>query len=209
MSIEAAKSVLESGPKKRPALRPLFVVGTICAAVFFGWVLWPSTQEEEAHDLSRADGRSRFCVTSYSKRQMPPNLTLRQRLFWLWMEYNRRRGKPLGTFSFPAASVRSCSIQGLLYQCMEVTGTRYLIAVEIVGTVDFGTTNVLTGGQWVQAFERAIESSKSVICYAYGKKRNLEDTLLVIHERPGLVKILPASKFADDQKAGLVRKAQR
>lgn len=92
---------------------------------------------------------------------------------------------------------------------MEVTGTRYLIAVEIAGTVDFGTTNVLTGTQWVQAFEQAIESSKSVLCYDFGKKRNFEDTLVVIHERPGLVKIVPESKLADYQKAGLVRKGQR
>jgi hypothetical protein len=181
----------------------------LCAAVFFGFVLWPSTPETEAHDLSRADGRSRFYASSYSKRQMPPNLTLRQRLFWLWLEYNRRRGKPLGTFSFPAAPVRTCSIQGLLDECMEVTGTRYLVAVEIAGPVEFGTTNVLTGPQWVQAFERAIESSKSVIYYDYAKKRNFMDTLLVIHERPGLVKILPASKLADYQNAGLVRKASR
>lgn len=88
---------------------------------------------------------------------------------------------------------------------MEATGTRYLIAVEVGGTVEFGTTNVLNGVQWVQAFEHAIESSKSVICYDYAKKRNFEDTLLVIHERPGLVKIVPSTKLAEYQKAGLVK----
>ena len=87
---------------------------------------------------------------------------------------------------------------------MEVTGTRYLVAVEIGGGIEFGHTNVLSGPRWVAAFERAIAESTNVMCYDYSTKRNFQDSLLLIREKPGLVKIVPRSKLADYQKAGLV-----
>jgi len=86
---------------------------------------------------------------------------------------------------------------------MQVTGTQYFVAVEIAGAVEFGSTNVLNGAQWVAAFEHAIETSP-VLCYDYEKKRNFEDTLLLIREKGGLVKVVPRSKLADYEKAGLV-----
>jgi hypothetical protein len=92
---------------------------------------------------------------------------------------------------------------------MEVSGTQYLIAVEIGGAVEFGSTNALNGAQWVVAFEHTIETSNPVICYDYAKKRNFQDTLLLIRERPGLVKVLPRTKLAEYQKAGLVKADSR
>ena len=88
---------------------------------------------------------------------------------------------------------------------MQVSGTQYLIAVEIAGAVEFGHTNVLTGAQWVAAFEHTIETNGPVLCYDWGKKRAFQDTLLLIRERPRLVKVVPRSKLADYQKAGLVK----
>jgi hypothetical protein len=93
----------------------------------------------------------------------------------------------------------------MLSQCMEVTGTRYLIAVEVGGAVEFGSTNALNGAQWVEAFEHAIETSDPVVCYDYVKKRNFQDTLLLIRERPRVVEVVPRSKLAEYQKAGLVK----
>ena len=89
---------------------------------------------------------------------------------------------------------------------MEATGTHYYVAVEIGGGVQFGTPTVLNGVQWVAAFENAIETSGPVVCYDFGKKSNFEDTLLLIREKPGVVKIVPKCKLADYQKAGLVKK---
>src|SRR5436853_7865741 len=105
------------------------------------------------------------------------------------MEYQRRHGKPNPTaWSFPATPVQPCSIEGLLNQCMEVSGTHYLVAVEIAGGgVQFGSTNVLNGAQWVAAFEHALETNSSVLCYDYAKKRNFEDSLLLIRQGRGLV----------------------
>jgi len=88
---------------------------------------------------------------------------------------------------------------------MEVSGTKYYIAVEVAGAVEFGSTNALNGAQFVAAFEHAIETSGPVICYDYAKKRNFQDTLLVLRESPRVVKVVPRSKLADYQKAGLVK----
>lgn len=81
---------------------------------------------------------------------------------------------------------------------MEMTGTQYLIAVEIAGSIQFRCTNALNGAQWVAAFEHAIEASDPVICYDYATKRNFEDRLLLIREKPGVVKVVPRTKLAED-----------
>ncbi len=41
----------------------------------------------------------------------------------------------------------------------------------------------------------------------HAERRNFLDTLLLIHERPGLVKVVPRSKLAEYEKAGLVKAA--
>jgi len=196
--------------KKRAAIRPWFLATILAIAALFGWLVWPSESQIGPLELSRVDGKSRFYATTYSKMQTPPNLSLRQRLFWAWMQYQRRYGKRNpATYSFAPSPVQLCSIHGLLNQCMEVSGTRYLIAVEIAGAVEFGSTNALSGAQWVAAFEHAIETSSPIICYDYAKKRNFQDTLLLIRERPGVVKVVPRTKLAVYQRAGLVKASSR
>jgi hypothetical protein len=202
----SAETPLPGEPKKRPAVRPWFFAIILGMAAFIAWLAWPAEPRIDAFELSRADGKSRFYATTYSTMQTPAKLSLRQRLVWWWMQYQRRHAKrnPAG-YSFPASPVQPCSIHGLLNQCMEVTGTQYLIAVEIAGAVDFGSTNVLNGAQWAAAFEHAIETSKEVVCYDYAKKRNFEDTLVLIREKSGVVKVVPSTKLAEYQKAGLVK----
>jgi len=211
MSTEAPLPAGKGGsPKKRPALRLWVLATALGVAAVYGWLLWPSDPEISPHDLSRADGRSRFYATSYSKLEMPRKLPLPERLLWTWTQYLRRHAKRNpAAYTFPASPVRLCSIHGLLNQCMEITGTQYLIAVEIAGAVEFGSTNSLNGAQWAAAFEHAIEASDSLVCYDYAKKRNFQDTLLVIRERPGVAKIVPRTKLAEYQKAGLVKAGSR
>ena len=88
---------------------------------------------------------------------------------------------------------------------MQVSGTKYLIAVEIAGAVEFGHTNILNGAQWVAAFEHALETNGPVVCYDWAKKQNFQDTLVLIREPPRVVKIVPRTKLVDYQKAGLVK----
>lgn len=98
-----------------------------------------------------------------------------------------------------------CSITALLDQCMHVSGKQYLVAVEIQGDVEFGSTKTLNGLQFVAAFEHALQTSSPVNCYDYAKKSAFEDTLLVIHEGPRLVRVVPRSKLGEYQQAGLVK----
>src|SRR2546428_12330079 len=161
-------------------------------------------------DWRRGGGVPRCGPRAYQGRHNPPNLPLRQRAFWAWTQYKRRHGKPNpAAYSFPATPVQPCSIGGLLNQCMEVAGTQYFIAVEIGGAVEFGSTNALNGVQWVAAFEHAIETSSPVVCYDYAKKRSFQDTLLLIRETHRVVKIVPRTKLAEYQEAGLVKTDSR
>lgn len=211
MSTEAQLPAGKSGSaKKRPALRPWFLAIALGIAAFYGWLLWPSDSEISPYDLSRADGKSRFYATTYAKLEMPRKLALPQRLLWTLKHYEwRHRKRNPAAYTFPASPVQLCSIHGMLNQCMEGTGTQYFIAVEIAGAVEFGTTNSLNGAQWVAGFEHALEASDAVVCFDYAKKRNFQDTLLVIHERPGVVKIVPRTKLAEYQNAGLVKADSR
>lgn len=183
----------------------VFII-TASLAVLFGWLFWPSAPEIGAHELSRADGKPRFDVTKYPRVERPANLSLPQRIAWEWAQYKwRHRKRNPATYSFPATPVQPCSIHGLLNQCMEVSGTRYYIAVEIAGGIDFGHTNVLNGAQWIAGIEKALESSTNAICYDYAKKRNFVDGLVLIRERRGVVKVLPRTKLADYERAGLCK----
>jgi hypothetical protein len=202
-------SVPETKQRKPAILGLLVVLIALALAGIVSWFMFSSLVDplaaDDPYDLSRADGQSRFWSTRYPVALAPPNSGFFQRVMVGWGNFRARHGKRrLLSMSFPATPVRTCSIQGLLNQCMEVTGTRYLIAVEIAGTVEFGHTNMLTGPQWVAAFENAVQSSKSVLCYDYSTKSNFEDSLLFIRQKPGLVKVVPRSKLGAYQKAGLV-----
>src|SRR5664279_4463640 len=111
MSTEPCLPTPESGSRKRVALRPWFVAIVLGIAAFYGWLFWPGQPGTSPLELSRADGKTRFYATTYSKTEVPLNLSLRERLFWAWREYQRRHGKRNpAAYSFPAASVRLCSI---------------------------------------------------------------------------------------------------
>ncbi len=171
-------------------------------------LVWPFESELDPTELSRVDGKPRFRATTYSQVRVPANLSLGQQVFWKWNRWlSRRKPNPAG-YKFPARPVELYSLDAMLKQCMEVNGTRYLIAVEIGGAaVEFGSTRALNGTEWVAAFERAIETSKPLLCYDFAEKRNFQDTVLLIRERPGLVKVVPRSKLTAYQKAGLVKRA--
>lgn len=210
MSTDPLPRTKERRSRNRPALRPLLVVAVLGIAAFIGLLFWPSDPENSPYDLRNGDGKPRFYATTFSEVQMPPNLSLRQRLYWSWLQQKRRHGKRHpAAYSFPAREIQPWQISDLLTLCMEISGTRYLIAVEIAGQVEVGSTNALNGAQWVAACEHAIETSKPVICYDWAKHRNFQDTLLLIRERPGLVKVLPRTKLAEYQKAGLVKAGSR
>lgn len=196
----------EAQSAKRPRVRLWFLVLVGSLAVLFGWMAWPKDAKGSVYDLSKADGRPRFYATKEATRSAPSDLSGFDYLIWRWNDYRRQQTpKNPAAIQFSSSPVRLCSIQGLLTQAMEVSGTGYLIAVEIAGTVDFGHTNTLNGLQWITAFEKAIETSPPVLCYDYGEKRNFTDTLLVIRESTNVVKVVPKTKLTAYQQAGLIK----
>lgn len=186
-------------------MRPWFLLVVLGFAAGLTWLVWPSQPGVSVIELSRADGKPRFWATTYATVDLS-NLTLPERIHYVWMKYMRRRAKVNpAAYSYRATPIQPCALGGLLNQCMETTGTEYLIAVEAAaGGVNFGHTNTLNGAQWVAAFEQAI-TNQPVLCVDYPGQRAFQDELLLIRERPDLVKIVPRTKLAEYQAAGLVK----
>jgi hypothetical protein len=137
------------------------------------------------------DGRPAFVVMQPAGWKFPPNATLKQRLLIAYFKVRARVVRNnLAAHSFGPSPVRQYTVPGLLNQCMQATGTRYLIAREAVSTtVYFGHSNTLNGVQWVAGLEQALR----------------DQGLRLIRDRPRVVKVIPEGKLADYRRAGLVK----
>jgi hypothetical protein len=145
-----------------------------------------------SYESMPGDGRPAFLTTEDASIQVPPNASLKQRLLITYQKLQHKWGKKNPTaYTFPASPQPvGCLVEGLLDQCMRVKGTRYLIAREVLGTsVDFGFTNTLNGFQFVAAFEQTLR----------------DNGLLLLTNKPGVVKIIPKNKLEDYRNAGLVK----
>ena len=196
----------EYAPAKRPVVRLWLVTVLLAAGGFLLWLGWPDSGLDVLQ-MSHEDGQSRFYVTTYPTIGLPANASLIDHVFVKWLNLKQRHlAHNPAAYTIGPSATGLCSMSGLLNQCMEMSGTRYCIAVEACAAdVTFGHTNTMNGVQFLAAFEHAIETSEPVMCYDYAKKKNFPDTLVLIREGPHLVKIVPRSKLADYQKAGLVK----
>jgi RNA polymerase sigma factor (sigma-70 family) len=101
------------------------------------------------------------------------------------------------TFTFPVSPKRRCSVSGLLDECMEVTGWRYLIDKDVsAGSVFFGATHVMHGSEWVAAFERVLETGHPEWWDSKTKRMRQEDLILIRYPRLKTVLVLPRDKAA-------------
>ncbi len=93
---------------------------------------------------------------------VPANAPFKDRVFVWLMRVHQRYGKPRpAAHSFSPSATNRCSIHGLLNQCMEVSGVRFVIAQDVAaGSVQFGHTNTLNGAQWVKAFTDALQTEQ-------------------------------------------------
>jgi RNA polymerase sigma factor (sigma-70 family) len=106
-------------------------------------------------------------------------------------------GNPLN-YTFPASAATPCSIHGLLNQCMEVSGWRYLIDKEVAaGSVNFGRTNAMNGQEWVEAFENALQFGEPEWWVVGGKKQRKENLVLLRYPQERTVLVLPQDKAAN------------
>jgi hypothetical protein len=134
----------------------------------------------------------------------PPDQTMRfaptygpRFLMPLWRVYYHFKPPPKGTTSFPASEVRRCSIHGLLIQCDEVSGIQFLIDKNIAcGTVQFGSSNVLSGPQWVNAFTNAVRTG-IVEWWDPKKGRFRKENPVFIRADQNSVLVLPPERVND------------
>lgn len=149
------------------------------------------------------DGKPSFFETKYHKIVLPQDSSSWQRIKVACLNLEQRYGpKNPAKHSFPPNFEWSCSIKAYLEQCMAFTGTKYLIAEE-VAYVDFGYSNTINGAEWVAAFEQALQTNQPA-CWHPASNGVWQENLLLVRERPRLVKLIPPSRLADYQKAGLV-----
>jgi len=173
------------------------IAGSVWRVLFFK--LWDS---DEFKPPPSWNGTPAFLVTAIAKSDPPPNAGPLDRLVFALRDFQRRHsGKNPGTYTFPARSNALHGISALLTPCMEITGTKYLIAREAY-YVEFGHTN-LNGPQWVSAVEALLQSAQ-VQCHHPASNGFWRERLLLIREEAGVVKVIPPSRLADYQKAGLV-----
>ena len=86
-------------------------------------------------------------------------------------------------YSFPASATNRCLVHGLLNQCMEITGVRYVMARDVAaGTVQFGHTNTLNGAQWVVAFTEALQIGQPEWWDSQTKRFRKENLVLLTND---------------------------
>jgi len=108
-------------------------------------------------------------------------------------------GHPLN-YTFPIEKVQRCSINGLLNQCMEVSGWRYLMDKEVAaGDVQFGCPKVYNGEEWVAAFENALQTNTPEWWVAKKKGFRRENLVLIRFPKEKTVLVLPQEKAAKYQ----------
>jgi hypothetical protein len=196
-----------AGPpaRSRRGWRLGFIIVCGLAILLGGWCVCQAMWEEQDAKERPWDGRPVFVETTYPTAGLPANAGPLQRLWIAYVNFQMRHGKKNpGNYTFGGRPATPCSVHGLLNQCMTITGTRYLMAKEVsAGSVSFGHSNTLNGAQWVAAFEAALQTNRPEY-FEYSGKTMRRENLLLIREKAGVVKVIPPSRLAEYQKAGLV-----
>jgi hypothetical protein len=159
-----------------------------------------------------------IATTSYEifPTRLPPHPSMRDRLNVAW----NRLWKGLGHSEHDAASwamgptpVRTEVIQGLLNQCMQTSGVRYLMPRAITaGTVQFGNSNMLNGRQWIASVEAALETNNPDWWDYQAKKWDRENLVLIRYPEQKTVLVLPTSmalEFRRTNNTGIIDQTNR
>jgi hypothetical protein len=111
-----------------------------------------------------------------------------------WFEsYSRRHPSP-ANWTFPATTPAQCSIQGLLDQCMQVSGTHYYMPFGVAGGhVIFGHPTSLPGAQWVLSFEGALQTNSPEWWDGVGLRR---ENLVLVRQSATKVYVVPPNMAA-------------
>ena len=106
-------------------------------------------------------------------------------------------------YSFFPSPKGSCSIHGLLEQCTEVSGVRYVIAKDVAaGLVEFGGyTNSLTAPQFVQAFAQALQTNQPEFMN-FRTQRHYKENLVLLTNDALTVLVLSKAMAQQFEKRG-------
>jgi len=178
-----------------------WVVGLVCFGVLVAGVMFlmPNTRAPAPLPF---DAGGLVATTPPTTFSLPPNPTLKDRfrhtVFTLMMKMSSSTNK----YMFGATSVTNrCLIQGMLNQCTEVSGVRYLMPPFVAaGSVRFGNTNTLNGPQWAAAFEKALQTGTPEWWDAEQKKMRDENLVLIRFPEQRTVLALPQEKAAEFQR---------
>lgn len=130
--------------------------------------------------------------------QPPPHASLGLRLRFAYWRLSEKlhpyQPNPANT-TYAASPVVPCSIQGLLNECMQTSGTRYLMPLGVAaGTVRFGNAIALDGRQWIDSFESALQTNRPSVFDPQSKRPHQENLVLIRYPKQKTVLVLPASK---------------
>ena len=98
-------------------------------------------------------------------------------------------------YTFPISPIEGCSVNGLLNECMEVSGWRYLIDKDVAaGSVKFGCDRVMNGQEWVSAFEAALQTNRPEWWDQKLKVMRTENLVLIRKQKQKTVLVVPKNK---------------
>jgi hypothetical protein len=127
----------------------------------------------------------------------PPHASLGLRLRFAYWRLSEKlhpyEPNPTNT-TYAASPVVPCSIQGLLNECMQTSGTRYMMPLDVAaGSVHFGNAIALDGRQWIDSFESALQTNTPEWWDFKAKRRYYENLVLIRYPEQKTVLVLPAS----------------
>jgi hypothetical protein len=133
--------------------------------------------------------------TTRATGMTPPMTSLMDRARWKFYEFKRSNWPDPLSSMFPASGGPSpCSVHGLLNQCLEVGGTEYFIEKSVAaGSVNFGSTKVLNGAQWIAAFESALQNDRPEWWDAEKKGFRKENLVLLRYNKRTVLVLSPAT----------------
>ncbi len=148
------------------------------------------------------DAKGFVATTPPTTFSLPSNPSLKDRFRYTVFTLMMKMSSSTNKYMFGATSVTNrCLVQGVLNQCMEVSGVRYLMPPFVAaGTVRFGNTNTLNGPQWVAAFENALQTGTPEWWDAEQKKMRDENLVLIRFPEQKAVLVLPQDKAAEFQR---------
>jgi hypothetical protein len=143
--------------------------------------------------------------------KLPPNPSFKDYISFAWLKLMLRiwGDKPNPhSWTFPISPTSTCQIQVLLNQCMQSSGVRYLMPTGVaVGTLQFGTTNVLDGVQMIKAVEHALRTASPEVFDSLPGRPHSENLVLIRYPEQNTVLVLTkttAAEFRRTNSSGII-----